>query len=188
MPDIAFIVEGQLEQRAVQAACPGRRVVLLGANGDDVRMETICDRIETQFRLFSNRYFPIVVIFDREWRNETVEELETVISSILVGRGLDPHQFIFFISDRKFECLFLAHLTHDGHTIPSGCPITNSIDGLDGVSEVRKRLAASGLRYHKTTTGVYLFRSIRPSIVALKSQNFRRFQSRILRFCPWAAL
>src|SRR6266851_4407364 len=98
MPSMAFIVEGQLEQRAVNKACPNHRVVLLGANGDDVAIATICDRIETHYRLFSNRHYPIVVIFDREYREQTAEVIEEALIEELSTRGIDTKQFIFFIS------------------------------------------------------------------------------------------
>jgi hypothetical protein len=188
MPEVAFIVEGQLEQRVIQLVCPGKKVVLLGANGDDVKAATICDRIATQFRLFSNRYFPIIVILDREKRAQTCAEFEAELQTELSGRGIDPTQFLFLISDRDFECLFVAHLTLEGEFVATGCPITKDIDGIDGESEVRLRLSNRGVRYHKTTTGVDLFKKIRPSIISKKSANFRKFQSQIVTFCTWAAL
>jgi hypothetical protein len=188
MPSIAFIVEGQLEQRAVSRASPNHRVVLLGANGDDVAIATICDRIETHFRLFSNRHYPIVVIFDREYRTETVEQIEEDMKRDLARRGIDTNQFIFFISDRKFECIFLAHIGVDGAYHSTGCPNTPKVDGMDGVSELKSRLGRNNVRYHKTTTGLELFSQIRPSIVASKSASFRRFQSQILKHCRWAGI
>jgi len=188
MPDIAFIVEGQLEQRAVNRACPNHKVVLLGANGDSVTIATICNRIETHYRLFSNRYYPIIVIFDREHRRETTEEIESALVKELTSRGIDSKQFIFFISDRKFECMFLAHIGEDGDYHKSGCPQTTCVDGLDGVSELKSRLMQKGLRYHKTTTGLELFKLVRPTILASKSPSFKRFQSQILQYCRWAGI
>lgn len=188
MTRVAFIVEGQLEQRAVQKACPNQKAVLLGANGDDVAFATICDRIETHFRIFSNRHYPIIVMFDRERRKESVEEIEDAIRSELRARRIDDKQFIFYISDREFECLFLAHLGADGAFHPTGCPQTANIDGLHGTAEVKARLGSRNIRYHKTTTGLELFGKVSPSIVATKSESFRRFQRQILQYCRWAGL
>lgn len=188
MPDVAFIVEGQLEQRAVNRACPNRRVVLLGANGDDVAIATICNRIETHYRLFSNRHYPIIVIFDRENRRETVEEIEEALKQDLSARGIDTKQFIFFIADRQFECILLAHIGLDGAYQENGWPNTPSIDGLDGVSELKRRLGKMNVRYHKTTTGLELFCKVRPQILASKSASFKRFQSQVLKYCRWAGL
>jgi hypothetical protein len=185
---MAFIVEGQLEQRVVNKACPNHRVVLLGANGDDVAIATICDRIETHYRLFSNRHYPIVVIFDREYRDQTVEAIEEAVITELTARRIDTKQFIFFISDRKFECMFLAHIGSDGNYHANGCPHTPRVDGMDGVSELKARLAKKNLRYHKTTTGVELFSGVRPSILASRSDAFRRFQAKILQHCRWAGM
>ncbi|WLA39487.1 hypothetical protein QNJ95_42730 [Bradyrhizobium elkanii] len=188
MANLAFIVEGQLEQRVVNKACPNHRVVLLGANGDSVAIATICDRIETHFRLFSNRHFPIVVIFDREKRKESCEEIEDATRKELERRSIDPKQFIFFISDRTFECMFLAHIGRDGTYHATGCPATPQVDGLDGVSELKARLDRRKIRYHKTTTGLELFGGVRPAILAAKSSSFKRFQSQILQYCRWAGL
>jgi hypothetical protein len=184
----AFIVEGHLEQRLVQAICPGKKVVLLGANGDHVEMETICDRIETHVRLFSNRYHPIFVIFDRERRMQSTEVLVTSMRDILSGRGLDTTQFIIFISDRDIEALLLAHVDSEGEFIPTGCPTCTDLDGSFGEGEIKRRLARKRIMYHKTTIGVQYFMKIRPTVVATKSENFRRFRSAIAPICTWVNL
>jgi hypothetical protein len=188
MPKPAFIVEGQLEQRMVQAACPGHRVVLLGSNGDTVSMKTIATRIETHYILFSNRYYPIIVMFDREKRAKTVEELEAELIAELTARNVPVNQFVFFISDRDIECLLLCHVSENGEIIGTGCPKTSCVDGLAGESELRKRLSVKSISYHKTTVGMDLFRTVRPFILSTKSNNFRRFQKRIVKYCTWAGL
>jgi len=188
MPKPSFIVEGYLEQRMVQAACPGAKVVLLGANGDNVSMGTIAKFIATQFRLFNNRYYPIVVIFDREKRNEPCTDLKAELCKQLKSKRIDAEQFIFFISDRDIETIFVCHVALDGEIIDTGCPHTQSVDGLDGEAELRRRLERKGIAYHKTTIGIQLFRRVRPFIVAAKSDNFRAFRGQILGMCPWAAL
>jgi hypothetical protein len=181
-------VDGHLEQRIVQITCPGHRVVLLGTNGDGVAMKTIATRIDAHYKLFSNRYFPIIVVFDREKRSQSVEELEVELKAELEARHIPVDQFIFFISDRDIECLFVCHVTQDGDVMDTGCPKTTRVDGLSGETELRKRLSKKSIIYHKTTTGIDLFRCVRPFVIASKSSNFRRFQRRIVRHCTWAAL
>ena len=56
MPKPAFIVEGFMEKRIIQKLCPGTKVVRLNINGRDVAIEAIAKRIESHFRIFSNRY------------------------------------------------------------------------------------------------------------------------------------
>jgi hypothetical protein len=188
MAEPAFIVEGHLEQKMVQLVCRQHKVVLLGVNGDNVSMATIASRIETHVKLFSNRYYPIIVIFDRERRVETVPELLTQLNEIFGTKGLDMEQFRFLISDRDIEVMFVAHVEKNGDFIETGCPQTTDIDGLHGESELRARLSKKGIRYHKTTTGIELFKKVRPTIVSFKSRNFRRFRSQMLQYCKWIAI
>jgi hypothetical protein len=141
MPSPAFIVEGHLEQRMIQIACPGNKVVLLGVNGDDVLMGTIATRIETHLNLFSNRYYPVIVIFDRERRQQSVSELVVELQGSLCKRGIDVKQLYFLISDRDIETMFVAHVDLAGEFIVGGCPDTPSVDGINGEFELRKRLA-----------------------------------------------
>jgi hypothetical protein len=151
-------------------------------------MKTLCQRIETHFRVFSNRYYPIVVIFDRENRPQTPRELLDEINAILADKKLDPAQFIFLISDRDIEVMFVCHHTKDGEFIDTGCPETTNVDGVAGESELRNRLSKRGIAYHKTTVGMTIFKKIRPLIVASKSENFRRFRDQIVTMCKWATM
>lgn len=132
--------------------------------------------------------YPIVVIFDREYREQTAEAIEDALITDLSSRGIDAKQFVFFISDRKFECMLLAHIGVDGSYHANGCPHTPRVDGMDGVSELKLRLAKKNLRYHKTTTGLELFGGVRPTILASKSDLFKRFQAKIVKHCRWAGL
>ena len=43
----AFLVEGHLEQRFVQAVCPGSSVLRLNCNGDKVAIEAVAKRVGT---------------------------------------------------------------------------------------------------------------------------------------------
>jgi hypothetical protein len=64
MPDLAFIVEGNCEQRALQKICPGKKVVTLGLNGRDVSVAAMGRQIAAVSNVFSNRFYPIIVLFD----------------------------------------------------------------------------------------------------------------------------
>jgi hypothetical protein len=103
-------------------------------------------------------------------------------------REVPIDQFHFLISDRDIECIFVAHIDESGIYVGTGCPRTHSVDGMDGESELRKRLARQNQKYHKTTTGVELFKKVRPFIVATKSDNFRQFTSEIAIICSWARM
>jgi hypothetical protein len=67
MPEPAFLVEGQMEQRIIQSLCPNKPVRLIRCNGDDVSMAAIARALNARLRLLLN-YSPIIIILDRERR------------------------------------------------------------------------------------------------------------------------
>ena len=71
MPDPAFLIEGHMEKKILQSVCPGVPIRRIECNGEDVAMSVMAKFIETHIRLLNNRYYPIVIIFDREGREST---------------------------------------------------------------------------------------------------------------------
>lgn len=98
MPQPAFIVEGDCEQRVVQRICPGTPVRILGRNGRDVTVDAMARQVDALSRRFINRNYPIVVIVDREQRNETAEQLSAQLIEKLESQGVDVSQFQVYLS------------------------------------------------------------------------------------------
>jgi hypothetical protein len=152
MHNPAFLVEGQMEQKIVQRICPGRPVRLIGINGDHVQLEAICDRLETQIRLLGNRNHPIFVIFDREKRTESAQDIMKSVKAILDQRGFSDQDIRVFVADREFEDWIL--LDSDGVCDHFGIARPDVVPrGKGGLA----RLIQSCVQYHETSVGVDLF-------------------------------
>jgi hypothetical protein len=82
MPECAFLVEGHMEQLVIQRLCPRKPVRRIGCNGDDVSMAAVAKALDAQLRLLSD-YAPVVIILDRERRQETCQELIHDLSALL---------------------------------------------------------------------------------------------------------
>lgn len=152
MPSPAFLVEGQMEQKILQRICPGQPVRLIGVNGDHVKLEAICDRLETQIRLLGNRYHPIFVVFDREGREAPALEISTSVASMLMARGFQGHDIRIFVADREIEDWMLldAEGICQHYNIPVPAIKPNGKGGL-------AKLIGNRVQYHETSVGVELF-------------------------------
>jgi Domain of unknown function (DUF4276) len=185
MATIAFIVEGNCEQRAIQKICPGMKVITLGLNGRDVSISAMARQIAAVTRVFSNRYYPIVVLFDREQRVESANDITSQINSSLEELGLDKHQFIIGIADRKIEnwmIPFIDSCYGDAKGNAVAIPYT---EGTNDVGRLKSALRERNISYHKTTVGAHLLSSIKPETLAAKSKSFAMFRNQLLDHCIW---
>lgn len=185
MPEPAFIVEGSLEQAVIQRVCPKHVVRRLGINGRDVSIAAIARRVETHMRLLANRYYPVVIIFDREEREASCAELAAQLSALLDELGYDG-QYRIGIPDRNAENWILADWERFSTGIGKPEMARQDAEGLNGKTLI-KRFMPDGQPYHETTIGVSLFVSIRPTIAAQASSSFRAFRALIDFRCGWLA-
>lgn len=168
MANPAFIVEGQMEQRILSKICPGRPIRRINCNGDGVAIPRLCDFLETQIRTLSNRNYPIVVIFDREQRDQTCDEIRDEVISNLHARGLHDHDIRVFVADRETEDWYLL----DTKGICSHFGLPTPISKLSGKGGLSKLLRPA-LQYHETSVGVELFHIVSKKTIASKSPVFQ---------------
>jgi hypothetical protein len=182
----AFIVEGQTEQRFLQKVCPTAKVIILGCNGKKVSCSAIANRIAAYFRILNNRYYPVVVLFDRETRAESCSVLMSDLEEELKARGLDEAQFRIGIVDRKIETWMLYSVDEHGGPDPT-CQHSDDdeFEGATGEGELMRRLRKVDVEYHKTTVGVDLLHSLDAAALAKKSTSFRDFRSKLSFPCDW---
>ena len=103
----AFLVEGDLEQKFIQATCSKCPVQKINCNGYEVSVESIAKRVGSLARLLHKRYSPIIVVFDREGRDASLEEIEMEFMA-LIGREEIEVPIIVGIPDRDIENWILA--------------------------------------------------------------------------------
>lgn len=182
MPEPAFLVEGQMEQLIIQRLCPGRAVRRIGCNGDDVSMSALAKLLDTRLRMLKN-FSPVIIILDREGRQETCESLIEQLTLELDARGYKD-RFVIGMPDRTIENWILS----DWGSVMEGDgrykSIEGPIKGKHGKSLIRK-LMPEGIYYHETTVGVELFLKCRPTVMYLNSESFRSFISCLKLECRW---
>lgn len=182
----AFLVEGHMEKRIVERLSPGVPVRLIGANGDHVAIKVLAKFIAAQLDPLLDRYHPIHVVFDRERRAETCEQIEAELRNILSQQHIDTSQVTFSVADRTTESWFLPFLREDGTLSPEG-PVRDSCEGIDakgGVKGVFKNLRKP---YLETVDGVRLFCSLNPRLASELSPSFRNLITNMGAECWWTA-
>lgn len=176
---IGILVEGRMEQRIVQRLCPDVPVRLIGTNGRDVTPNALAKRAATLIRLMKHQR-PILVIFDREDRRESCDDLREAFLSSLCECDID-NEVIVGIPDKMIENWILA------------CPkfrrkykFHETADGSNGKAKLKEKLKDSGVDYHETTIGVELFCGISSKKAAQNSKSLRKFADSISEHCAWA--
>ncbi len=182
MPKPAFIVEGHMEQLVVQKLCPDTPVQRLEANGDQTEISAIVDRIEAIYRILNNRFYPICVVFDREGRDETCDQIKVAVEVELVARNLDVGQFRIGVCDRMIENWLLA----DFDLLNRRYSYTANVEfeGTNGKASL-SRICDKVERYRETTVGVKLALEMNVGVVYQNSPSFRALVDQVDFECRW---
>lgn len=184
MPEPAFLVEGRMEQSIVQRLCPGKPVRLIGCNGDHVALDVIARFADAQIRLLKNSY-PIVIVLDREMREESCDVIQQKLTELLNAKG-HQGQFIVGVADRMTENWILASWVAICAESAVHRPYDGPSEGVDGKALIRTLLPA-GESYHETTIGVDLFLRCDVQTMYRESPSFRSFLDMISIKCWWLA-
>ncbi|MBJ2176285.1 DUF4276 family protein [Aureibaculum sp. A20] len=167
MSNPAFIVDGFTEKLVIGSLCPGKPVSRTDLNGKSVTIEAIANKVASLIRLFNNRHYPIIIIIDREQREESCSDLCAELGNKLIKLGLNDQDIRICFADRMFENWIIA----DWNVFETEKEKPDSTDGLRGSSEIKKILGS----YHKTTEGVELFLKCDLEKVYSCSESFRNF-------------
>jgi hypothetical protein len=176
---LAFIVEGRMEQRAVQRLCPGTPVKAIATNGRDTSIAALAKRSAPLIRL-SRRYHPIVVIFDREDRADSCDKIRSDFISALEDVEIETESLVVVVADRMSENWILGCATFRDKYGTSGAP-----EGSNGKAKVSAALRAKGEDYHTTTVGVDLLCSIDVNSVSENCASFAYLREALKDDCRW---
>jgi hypothetical protein len=125
-----FFVEGHCEQKFLGATCGAWPVRRINLNGSAVSIEQIVIRIESIFRTMGSCSDPVIVIFDREKREESSKDIAAKAVELLAQRNIKA---IVGVPDRCIETWML----YDPEVVPiSG----DDHEGSMGASAVRHAL------------------------------------------------
>lgn len=167
MPNPAFIVDGHTEQSFIGKICPGKPVQRTNLNGNGVTIEAIAKKVASLIRLFGNRHYPIIILVDRENRNESANELCGLLQNALENEGITDQDLRIGFADKMIENWILADykLIDDIENKPK------STDGLSGASVIKKIKGS----YNKVIDGVELLGKIDKPTVYNASPSFKNF-------------
>lgn len=178
----AFIIEGDLEKDFLEKVCSGKTVRKIGANGDSVALQEIARRVASHIRLVCKRCSPIVVIFDREGRAQSAEEIEREILRLIKLEGIDV-DVIVSVADRQIENWILADKeTHrERFNYPDGM---ESFEGVCGKAYL-KRFLRKETKYSETIHGSDWLKRSDAANIAKRSTSFRRLSENLLNLGCW---
>jgi hypothetical protein len=164
----AFIVDGLTERRIIQKLCPGRPINL-SMNGENVSLKAMAAKIVTFIQLWSNRYYPIVILTDREKRSDDflamVAVLRAEVLEQLASKNMTADIRIG-VADRMIENWILA----DADALGNPPEIPAETDGLGG-----KGLMKRIMDYSETADGPDLFFNADVSKMYENSPSFKHF-------------
>ncbi|MDV6170181.1 DUF4276 family protein [Flavobacterium sp. DG1-102-2] len=167
MSNPAFIVDGFTEKNVLSKICPGRPVSRTDLNGKAVTIPAIANKIYSLIKIFNNKYYPIIILIDRENRQEDCDTIRLQLENELNKKGLNNQDIRINVADRMFENWIVA----DWNVLNSVNPKPANTDGCNGASLIKKELGS----FHKTTDGVELFVKANQKEMYLNSPSFKAF-------------
>ncbi|PSL28344.1 DUF4276 family protein [Chitinophaga ginsengisoli] len=168
MNNPAFIVDGYTELKIVQQLCPGRPIKRTDCNGKDVSISVMAKKIASHIRLLNNRYYPIIILVDKENRNIEHEEMVEQIREELVREGVTTQDLRIGVADRMIENWILG----DWEVLNGGnSDRPTKTDGCNGTSIIKKVKKS----YDKTTDGVDYFIAAKQSSIYVNSPSYKHF-------------
>jgi hypothetical protein len=172
MPNPAFIVEGRMEQLIAAKICPGQPIKKIGCNGDEAPIAVMAKFVSAQIKILNNKYYPIVIVFDRENRQSTCEQIRLEMINILQNDyGYADQDIRIFVCDRMTEDLYLADIDTIVNHYKLPPYADQNFSGKGGLA----RLLEPKIRYHETTYGVEIFFLIDHKKVAQKLSHWSKF-------------
>lgn len=183
----AFIVDGEQEQKILQKLCPGSPIKRLNCNGENVELSAAAERAASLIRLIGQAYYPIIVIFDREKRQDSADQVRQELYELIAKEGVCS-QVIVGVPDRMIENWILA----SWNTISTRCQFKGArpgiIEGQNGKSLIKRKLP-KGRYYHETIEGVDWFVHSDACEIYTNSSSFKTFADSVSSLnCKWLKL
>lgn len=178
----AFFVDGQTEQKIIQTICPNIPVQRINCNGDCVELSAIARRVASLVTVLNNKYYPIIIIIDRESRKEKFSDISEKLTDEIKSLGIN-NDIIVNVADRMFENWILADIESlKKNRKISASKLKATYENTNGKAQLKKLLET----YHETTDGVELFLSSNPKTIKKNSESFNRFVENVNKInCKW---
>ncbi len=167
MNNPAFIVDGYTEKLIVNHYCPTAKVARTDLNGKNVTLQAIANKIIAYIKIFNNKYYPIIILVDRENRIENCNELSKKLLSLIKEKDPIDNDIRVAFADKMIENWILA----DWQVLETVKSKPENTDGLNGSSEIKKIRNS----YSKTTDGVDLLKKCCIKNIYYNSPSFQKF-------------
>jgi len=164
----AFIVDGFTEKLIIEKICPGKTIKRADINGKNVTLDAIAKKIASLIRLLNNRYHPIIILIDKEERNESISDIINSLHSKIVENGITSCDIRIGVADRMIENWIIADWACISSKMSTKPIVT---EGINGTSVIKK----NKINYNKTTDGVNLFLLANQKIIYKNSESYRCF-------------
>jgi len=180
----AFIVDGQTEKKIIQHLCPDSPIRMTNLNGKDVSVAAIAKRVSSLIKLLKGRYYPVLVLVDRENRQLSAAELESSLEDELANQyGISTDGLIISCPDRMIENWMLSDAPYLKQAFDIDAP--KPAEGLHGKGIMKQLLAKRNAVYHELTIGVEIFTRLDPQQLRANSESFLRMAHRTEHSCRW---
>jgi Domain of unknown function (DUF4276) len=165
----AFIVDGFTELNILRQLCPNQPI-RRSINGKDVSLKKAAEQIVAIIRLLNNRNYPIVILTDREKRNDDfvkiANDLKREIDEALAKKEI-VMDIRIGVADRMIENWILA----DADALNNHPEIPTETDGISGKSCMKKVKP----NYSETADGPDLFLKADALKIYAQSPSFKHF-------------
>lgn len=171
MSNPAFIVDGFTEKNIIDRICPKKPIRRTDLNGKDVALDAIAERLAMHIRLLGNRYYPIIIIIDKETRDISPSDMADYLINKLNELGITDQDIRISIADRMIENWLIA----DRNIFDVNDEIPELTDGLNGASILKKKFG----NYSKATDCLKLINNFDAKTAYENSQSFKDFIDKI---------
>ncbi|WP_262148208.1 DUF4276 family protein [Chryseobacterium foetidum] len=163
----AFIIDGFTEKLILEKICPGSKITRTDLNGKTVTIKAIAKKISSLIKLLGNKFYPIIIVVDKEDREESCDKLIDELTTELKQNGCEDQDMRVFFADRMIENWIIA----DWDILKNSKDKPLITDGLRGSKIIKESLGS----YSKTIDGVNLFVKCDSKIIYKNSPSFKQF-------------
>jgi Domain of unknown function (DUF4276) len=168
MNNPAFIVDGFTEKSIVQKLCSNQPIRRTDLNGKGTTISAIAKKIASLIRLLGNKYYPIIILVDKENRNIDFEQMAIQLKESLIAEGITDQDLRIGIADRMIENWMIADWKSLAGPKLKEPSQTDGINGAGLIKKVKKT-------YAKVVDGTEFFINADPKMLYEKSASYRHF-------------
>ncbi len=162
----AFIIDGFTEKLILDKICPGCKIARTDLNGKTVTIKAIAKKISAMIRLLGNRFYPIIIVVDKEDREQSCDILIEELTDELIKNGCGDQDMRIFFADRMIENWIIA----DWNILNNSKEKPLITDGLRASKIIKDSFGT----YSKTIDGVELFLKCNSKILYKNSPSFKK--------------